>query len=492
MPSSKKNIGKDSLLLTVTQLITLGVNMVNAMLLSRFRSLGEYGTYSQIMMVCTVIITFFSAGFSQCINYFLGKSETEEEKRKFVGNYYSLITLIGILGGSIALALLPVLKIYFGNEAIGTLWFVLLLYPVSHILTSGVDRFFINYRRAKWLMAFKVGHSVLVLLVMAFTLLFGLTFYQYMIIYIAVEMLFGLSVYVWMRMLSGTRNFGWSSPLIKQIFAFAVPMALASLVSTINTEMDKLIVGGLVSTEELAIYTNAARELPVYIFSTSISSVVMPFVVRHVSKERYLDAAKLWQKSITLSFYLIGFFVAVMVTFAPQIMSVLYSDKYLPGTNVFRIYSVVLLFRTTYYGMVLNALGKTKTILRASITTMVSNLVLDVLLYQLLGVVGPAIATLLSVGVMNMYQLYLTKKQIGIKFTDIYPLRKIGVILALNGVLAIAFFLLQQVLFRLVPMMDQIVLTVGLGILWVAVYFLLVKRNILTIWKDLNKGDEYD
>ena len=180
-----------------------------------------------------------------------------------------------------------------------------------------------------------------------------------------------------------------------------------------------------------------------------------------------------------------------MVTFAPQIMTVLYSEKYLPGTNVFRIYSLVLLFRTTYYGMVLNALGKTRTILRASIATMVSNLVLDYVLYKLLGLMGPAIATLLSVGIMNMYQLYLTKKYIKVKFTDIYPLGKMLRILALNAGLAVVFYLVQQVLFRLVPA-DEIVLTVGLGVIWIGVYFLLVKRNVLTIWKDLNKGDEHD
>jgi len=491
MPSSKKNIGKDSLLLTVTQLITLGVNMVNSMLLSRFRTLGEYGTYSQIIAVCTVIITFFSAGFSQCINYFLGKCETEAEKQKFVKNYYSLITLIGVLGGSIALLLLPAMKVYFGNEALESFWFVLLFYPVSHILTSGVDRFFINYRRTKWLMTFKIGHSVLVLSEMVLAILLGLTFYQYMLLYIAVEVLFGLSVYLWMGKLSGTVPFGFQGKFIKTILLFAMPMALASLVSTINTEMDKLIVGGLVDTETMAIYTNAARELPVYIFSTSISSVVMPFVVRKVSWEDYTGAVALWKKSITLSSYFIAFFVAVMVTFAPQIMTVLYSEKYLPGTNVFRIYSLVLLFRTTYYGMVLNALGKTRTILRASIATMVSNLVLDYVLYKLLGLMGPAIATLLSVGIMNMYQLYLTKKYIKVKFTDIYPLGKMLRILALNAGLAVVFYLVQQVLFRLVPA-DEIVLTVGLGVIWIGVYFLLVKRNVLTIWKDLNKGDEHD
>lgn len=487
--SSKNNIGRDSLILSITQFMTLGVNMVNAMLLSRFRTLGEYGTYSQVMMVCTIIITFFTAGFSQCINYFLGKSQTEEEKAQFIQNYYAIISLIGVVGGSVALVLLPLLKNYFGNELLSDFWFVLLLYPLSHILTSGADRFFIAYKKTTGLLAFKVGHSVIVLSEILVTLLLGLNFYQYMMIYTAVEVLFGLSVYLWIKLISGVTPIGFHGSLAGKILAFAIPMALASLVSTINTEMDKLIVGGLVDTETLAIYTNAAKELPIFIFSTSISSVVMPFVVKKVASEDFCGAAQLWKKSITLSYYIICFFVTVLFAFAPQIISLLYSDKYLPGINVFRVYSLVLLFRITYFGMMLNALGKTKTILKASIATMISNLVLDIVLYKALGLIGPAIATLLSVAIMNLYQLRLTKKLVCIRFTDIYPLKEILFITLVNLLLGGSFYLVQQLVFT-ISSADQILLSVIVGVFWLLAYFLIFRKKLLSLWRDLNRGDE--
>ncbi len=487
--SSKNNIAKDSFILTFTQFVTLGVNMVNAMLLSRFRTLGEYGTYNQVMTVCTVIITFFSAGFSQCINYFLGKCENDNEKASFVKNYHSIITLVGVAGGSIALVLLPIMQRYYGNSLLSDYWFVFLFYPLSHILTSGTDRFFIAFQKTKYLLFFKVGHSVIVLSEILITILFGLTFYQYMMIYVFVEVLFGASVYLWIRGITGVVPFGLKKDYIILILKFAVPMALASLVSSINTEMDKIIVGGLVDTDTFAIYTNAAKELPIYIFSTSISSVVMPFVVRKTAKKEYLDATRLWNRSMVLTYYLICFCVTALVVFAPQIISLLYSDKYLPGVAVFRIYSLVLLFRITYFGMILNALGKTKTILKASIATMLSNLVLDLVLYKLIGLIGPAIATLLSVSIMNMYQLYLTKKRIGVRFTDIYPIKDILMITLLNVIMGTAVYFLFGTLVDRVKI-NQIVFAIIVGILWLLAYFLIIKNKFITLWKFLNKGEK--
>lgn len=408
---AKNNIAKDSFILTFTQFMTLAVNMINAMLLSRFRTLGEYGTYSQVMSVCTIIITFFSAGFSQCINYFLGKCKSYAEQAAFVKNYHSIITLIGVFGGSIALVLLPIIQRYYGNALLSNYWFVFLFYPLSHILTSGTDRFFIAFKKTKYLLFFKVGHSIIVLSETILTILLGLTFYQYMMIYVFVEVFFGCSIYLWIHGITGIFPFGLKKDYVMLIFKFAIPMALASLVSSINTEMDKLIVGGFVDTDTFAIYTNAAKELPVYIFSTSVSSVVMPAVVRKVAEKDYTGATYLWRKSILLSFYVISFCVSALIVFAPQVIELLYSEKYLPGIWVFRIYTLVLLFRVTYYGMVLNALGHTKTILKASIATMIINLVLDLLLYNFCGLIGPAIATLVSVAVMNIYQLLLTRKK---------------------------------------------------------------------------------
>lgn len=486
--SGKDNIGRDSLILTVTQFITLGVNMINAMLLARFRTLSEYGTYSQVMTVCTIIITFMAAGFSQCINYFLGRSDTEAQKKAFIKNYHTIITMAGIVGGVAALLLLPVLEKYYGNAFLANFWFVFLFYPLSHIMTSGMDRFFIAYKKARGLFLFKVGHSIVVLAEIVLVLLLNWSFYQYMMLYTFMEVLFGISVFFWIRMITGVVPLGCDKNWIWQIMKFAIPMALASLVSSINTELDKLVVGGLVDTETFAIYTNAAKELPLYIVSTSISSVVMPFVVRKTAKEEYTGAAVLWRKSITLSYYLICFFVAALVVFAPQIISLLYSDKYLPGVDVFRVYSLVLLFRVTYYGMMLNALGRTHTILKASVATMVSNLVLDYILYRAMGLIGPAVATLISVGVMNIYQLLLTRKIVGLKFTDIYPVKSLLLITALNTAMGTVVYMVKQVVLAQ-QIGDPIVLSIVIGIVWCAVYLLIIRKKLVSTWNYLNKGD---
>lgn len=484
----KTNIGRDSLILTITQFVTLGVNMINAMLLSRFRTLGEYGTYSQVMSICSIIITFMAAGFSQCINYFLGKSEKEEDKHNFVKNYYAVISATGVIGGLLALLLMPILRDYYGNDSLARFWFVFLFYPISHILTSGTDRFFIAYKKAKGLFTFKVGHSVIVLAEMFIALLLDFSFYQYMVIYTVFEVLFGISVFVWIRLITGVVPMGGNKTWLCQIIRFAFPMALASLVSSINTELDKLIVGGFVDTDTFAVYTNAARELPIYILSTSISSVVMPHVVRKAARKEYSGAVKLWNNSIVLSYYLVCFCVTALIVFSPQIISLLYSDKYLPGVSVFRIYSLVLLFRVTYYGMMLNALGKTKSILKASVVMMLSNLVLDLLFYQLLGLIGPAIATLLSVAFMNFYQLYLTKSYIGIRFTDIYPLKKMFYITVLNVMMGLAAYLIHKCILHIVDI-NQIVLAIAIGIVWLVTYFLVIRKDIIHFWNYLNKGE---
>lgn len=480
-------------MLTVSQFVVMGINMINVMVLSRFRTLEEYGTYSQIIMVCTIVITFFSAGFSQCINYFLGKCDSEE-KKQFIKNYYTIVTFVGVAGGLVTLFLLPFIRQYFENNLMARYWFVLLLYPISHILNSGIDRFFIAYQKSRWLFAFRVGHSALVLSEAFLAVLFEMSFYHYMIVYIMVEIVFSAFTYVWIRMITGTVPFGFNKKMIKSILTFAVPMAVASLVSTINTEMDKLIVGGFVNTEMLAIYTNAARELPVYIFSTSISSVTMPFIVKKVAKRDYSDAVMLWRKSITLCFYIVCFCVCVLFAFAPQIIDILYSEKYISGTPIFRIYSMVLLFRVTYYGMVLNSLGKTKTILKASIVTMIINLVLDIILYKLLGLInaevalmGPAIATLVSVSVMNIYQLVLTKREIGVKFIDIYPVKTLIKILFVNVMLAVAIYFVQQVIFGFYSNYQNVT-TILLGCVWLLAYMLIAKKQILKLWKELNES----
>ena len=151
------------------------------------------------------------------------------------------------------------------------------------------------------------------------------------------------------------------------------------------------MVGAFYSTDQLAIYTNASKEMPVTIIASSLTAVLMPKLVRLLKNGKNNEVVKLWGETIILSYVFICFFTAFLFVFAPQIMEVLYSEKYLPGVNIFRIYSIVLLLRVTYFGMVLNSIGKTKMIFYCSIASLLLNVVFNFLFLYLFGMSGPAI-----------------------------------------------------------------------------------------------------
>jgi len=68
--------------------------MITAMLLSRFRTLEEYGTYSQLLMVINIATTFFMLGLPNSINFFLARAENNNERQKFLSVYYTLSTVL--------------------------------------------------------------------------------------------------------------------------------------------------------------------------------------------------------------------------------------------------------------------------------------------------------------------------------------------------------------------------------------------------------------
>ena len=81
--SKKPSLGGDAVRLTLSKVISLCITMVCTMLLSRFRTVEEYGTYSQLLLVINLFSSLFMLGLPSSINYFLARAETEQEKQKF-------------------------------------------------------------------------------------------------------------------------------------------------------------------------------------------------------------------------------------------------------------------------------------------------------------------------------------------------------------------------------------------------------------------------
>ena len=83
------SIINDTIKLTISKVMSLVIAMVSSMLLSRYRTLEEYGTYSQLLMVINIMTSLLMLGLPNSINYFLSRAETEEECQRFLNVYYT-------------------------------------------------------------------------------------------------------------------------------------------------------------------------------------------------------------------------------------------------------------------------------------------------------------------------------------------------------------------------------------------------------------------
>lgn len=487
MKENEGKIGTSALILTVSKFVVLALSMVTTMLLSRFRTLEEYGTYSQMLLTSGLVVSLFSLGLPNSVNYFLARAENAEEKNRFLSVYYTLNTIIGVLIGVVMSLAAPAIEKYFNNPMIKQFVFFIVIYPWTNITISGLDNVLVVCDKNKKLLVFRFLHSLSVVLAVLLAVICELSFRQYIFIYISVEVLFAVIVYAIVSNVVGRISFFLDREFIKKIFVFSIPIGLAMSLGTINIELDKLMVGRVFGTENLAVYTNSAKVLPVNIITASLNAVVLPKIVRCIKNDKYKEAIELWGNASLFSFIILSVFSSIFIVLAEEIISILYSEKYLAGTGVFMVINGTLFTSFTYFGMVLNATGKTKFILYSSIISLLVNIILNTLFMFLFGMIGAAIATVVSVSVIAMVQLIYSAKCLNVKVKDLMPWKKFMLCIIFCGIITYVCWLLKNII---AVYFNIYILCIVLGFVFVMLYFIVYLKTIKCLWGKLQRNGE--
>lgn len=478
-------IGRETVRLTTSKTITMFISMVTCMLLSRFRTFQEYGTYSQMLLVVNFFTALLMLGLPTSINYFLARADTRKERKNFLSVYYTLSTILSMIIGFVLVLLIPFIEKYFNNSLISRFYYFLALYPWASIISSSIENVLVVFKKTAFLMIYRIINSVAMLSIVFIVQWLGYGFNTYIIVFVIINSIFGMSVYIIASRLSGGLTISFDKKMIRDLFAFSIPMGLATVVGTLNIEFDKFFIGYFVSTEQMAIYTNASKELPLSIIAISITAVLLPQLTRMIKNNKIEKAIELWGYATEVALIIIVFIVFVVFAFAEDAMTVLYSSKYLPGVSVFRIYILVLLLRVTYFGIVLNAYGQTKKILYCSIVSFALNVIISPIFYFIFGIEGPAIATFLAIGIVQWVQLMLTSKITKISFFRIFPWKKTIFVFLVNSLLFLVFYIIKK--FLLFKFIGGMLSTFLLCIIWTLLYFVLMRKELHRAWYNLNK-----
>lgn len=470
----------EATLLTFSKMANLLITMATSMLLSRFRSLQEYGTFSELSLILNLVTTLCLLGIPNAINYFLPRVENDQEKQDFLNTFFSLNTILSIIAGVVMVASMPILAWYFKNQGICGFYYFAVIMPWAKITIQERGNLLVASHKTKTLVIHTLLNSFCLLGIILFTQVIHQNFQFYMYLYVAVEVAFCVLVYWEASKLSGRFRLRINRELCKKILVFSIPIGLSDMVNIFSREIDKLMIGGFLDTESLAIYTNSAREIALTVISTSFIAVLMPKLSRLVKEKKIEDAVDMWKDTTSFTYIFMCFGVAALVVFAPQVITILYSEKYLPGTGVFRIYALILLWRTAYFGTMLSLHGQTKKILWCSISSMLLNVLLNYIFYKLIGFTGPAWSTFLAIGIVNMLQLRFTTNITGIPLSRLFPWFDLLKITVINATCGIAIFLGMKI-FNVGTDTKGCVIAIVIGVIWLLLYMGVIMRKRLKV-----------
>lgn len=253
------------------------------------------------------------------------------------------------------------------------------------------------------------------------------------------------------------------------ILVYSSPLLGAAFITVLGLKVDQIILNKIMGLSQYALYSAAAVEIPVFaLVLTSISTVMMPNMVKAVTLKKWEEVKLLWERTAYYSALILFPLSAFLVIEAESVMLLLFGERFLGVSSVFAILSILGFLRITTYGIVVRSMGKTTLELIGAIGFLILSALFVLLLSSYFGLEGAAFSIILSTGLMACYFTFVTLKITGnnINLLKIYPFR----------------LLLKIICIVLTVKVFKVVLGIVIG--WGSIFFTVIVISIF--WLALN------
>ena len=204
-------------------------------------------------------------------------------------------------------------------------------------------------------------------------------------------------------------------------------LGLASGLQLLNAHVDIVMLGQLKGYEDVAIYRVMSlfgSQLSIAVQVTNL--MISPYVARYVEKHemRSLQQVLTFASMITSLLALIG--IGILALVGRDLIGLLFAPIYVTGFPTMMLIAATQLINTLSGSpvLVLNLARMDKEVFTGLLLSTIVNIVMNAVLIPRFGMIGAAVASLLSVCVWNVYLVYQANIQLGVKTTFILGLMR--------------------------------------------------------------------
>ena len=186
--------------------------------------------------------------------------------------------------------------------------------------------------------------------------------------------------------------------LKKELLRYSIICCLTNFASQILMLVDVTCINAVIGDPSVVATYKTATQIPValHFIPTSIIVFAFPYIAENNSNYLWLkNSVKRLLNGVLVANIIIS---AVVILIAPQIIKILWGERYLDATAVLRLLIVNYLVSGTFnmvFGNVMVAIKKVHINLWKTVICSVLNIVLDVVFIQQYGSIGAAFATLI-------------------------------------------------------------------------------------------------
>lgn len=482
----RKGLGFDAIFMAISRVVTMLVGIVTTRILSSQLSLADYGTYAEALTIISVVTSISIFGLIDSEVYFFNSEKDRQQRQRVVNTIFLIELVLSLMAALVVIALTTTIVNYFSNPKLLPLIAIVAFEPLIDNFFNLVTTLYIAEGRSSALAIRNAITSIIKLGIVCVGIFVFKNVYWILLLTFSVNAIQLAIFWVWYRKIGFFINpFKCDPKKVKTILSFAFPVSLLVLTNALLKQCDKMVLGNLVTVEDIAVFENASKQLPFDIIVSAMVTVAVPFLSKFILNKDKANLEKLLFlfNSISLISLLIFAFPALLSS--QEMIRFLYGAKFLSGNNIFIIYTIIEIVKFSNVSIVLVTCNKKTELVLVSLSALILNIGLDRLMHFEYGMVGCAIATLIVTVLIQIYLIIRTISLTGVRFFKIIDIKRVIYVLIQCAILAIASFFLK-IFYTYIGVKNDIVMVL---LCYGMPFFALLALNakyLLNIYRDLN------
>ena len=391
---------------------------------------SEYGLYSLINSVIGYL-TVLDLGFGNAIIVYTAKYRAQgkyEDEKKLHGMFKVVFRIIGVIAGLIGLILFFNVTRLFGHSMTpielqeAKIMMLILAFNLMITFNFSIYSSIISaYEEFTYQKIMAIVNTLMKPLIMIPLLFMGYKSIAMTVVITVVNVFVLISNYLFCRnkLNIKIKFMGFDKKLFKIILSYSIWIFLGVIVDKINWSVDQFVLGAIVGTVAVSIYSAASTLNTLFInLSTAISSVMLPKMSKMVAKNAS-------EEELTSEFIKVGR-IQYLIIFLMASGLVLFGKEFIiawVGKGFETSYYVALILILPLCIPLIQNLGlsimqaKNKYRFRTISMAIMSifNIILNIFLAKKYGPVGSAIGTAISLIIINIFAMNIYyQKKVGI------------------------------------------------------------------------------